>query len=630
MNGIAGIVAPGIGTTEYISQVIDRMKHNPGFEDTALCHDWDDSRSLFVRVTHGHFQPYLNPIFSKDKKRLYLLDGEIFWPCSTSVTQITEGNRILNPRDDHFFSWIDLYETEGDRVLPKLNGSFAIAVYDILTSEITLISDRFSSHPLFFCVSKDHFSFATHLDSLLVLDDASANVDWHAVFEFFSFHGVLNDRTLLTNVKRLPRGSVLRFSDGQISISSYWKQRRRKLYHSFDDCSEALAESLKKAVAIRTTDNRRNGILLSGGLDSRIVLAAAPKGTFPIAFSIENSPEIEIAKSVAKTADCELCLCRRSHRFFGRMEEAVAIGSGMHSIEHALHIGYINKIRDNCDRIFHGYGLDYLFQGENLPIYYIGYFPPPNFILRRLQLKSLGNDIFNALIAKAAPWRVFREDLHNTVNRAIWNTLDKRIEAASHVEGSDVYSCWEDVCPDDLTLMNVLCLRPYIAERTIAFDNDLIEMYLSMPIHFRLSGAVYRRALYILSPELHRIPNANTGIRPGFPAFVPWARDVSRWMLSKVIRSARSLMNVEIGTGSNNGIWPSGGTLLRYDQAFRNNVIETITNPRCLDPNYFDVNYLEKRLQQHLAREGNFGYLFMLVLTFGKWHEMYLSRSLAK
>lgn len=176
--------------------------------------------------------------------------------------------------------------------LQRINGDFALALYDVRDAALYLARDRFGLKPLYYCRRDDFFAFASRPRPLLTLPGMSAepNRKFVAIFAAGHYRYFDNDpeNSPYAEIAQLPAASVLCWRNKRISHWSYWQ-----LAESPDLCSpaEELAERYRDllfdAVKRRITRAVRPVFTLSGGMDSSSVLASAVKmtGRKQIAFS---------------------------------------------------------------------------------------------------------------------------------------------------------------------------------------------------------------------------------------------------------------------------------------------------------------------------------------------------------
>jgi asparagine synthase (glutamine-hydrolysing) len=176
--------------------------------------------------------------------------------------------------------------------LRKINGDFALALYDFRNSSLYLARDRFGVKPLYYCHQNDFFAFASRPRSLLTLPGVSSepNQKFIALFAAGHYRYFDNDpeRSPYAAIDQLPAATVLCWKNGHVSRWTYWQLRESPdLSGSDEELAEQYRDLLFDAVKKRVTRAARPAFTLSGGMDSSSVLASAVKvtGKKQVAFS---------------------------------------------------------------------------------------------------------------------------------------------------------------------------------------------------------------------------------------------------------------------------------------------------------------------------------------------------------
>ncbi len=194
-------------------------------------------------------------------------------------------------------------------------GMFAFAIYEHRSGRLVLGRDRLGIKPLYLDQTPDRLRFASTLPALLAGGGTDTSIDQTALAHYMTFHSVVPaPRTILNGVKKLPPATVRVVEpDGTIADRLYWspdftRDPDRAAWTS-RDWEEALLESLRVAVDRRMVSDVPVGVLLSGGIDSSLVVALlAEMGqtdlkTFSIGFDSaggESGDEFEYSTLVAQ------------------------------------------------------------------------------------------------------------------------------------------------------------------------------------------------------------------------------------------------------------------------------------------------------------------------------------------
>lgn len=264
---------------------------------------------------------------------------------------------------------LHLYEEKGKNAFKELNGSFCIAIYNLATHELLLANDRFSSHPLFYYLTdKKTLLFGTQLSLIIQSSEVTRELNMRAIFEFFTFERVLGTKTYYKDINLLPPATFLRYREGNISFVPFWKMKYKEEKYPEEYYVDKLATTLKKSVERITQGNYRFGVLLGGGLDSRMILAASNKKMVCFTFGDFENREFKIAKRIAEAKGCKHIFLKRDRdHYVNLMDKAVEIGNGMYGYVHAYSIGFFDQIRKECDVLLHGYVPELFFRGTSLP-----------------------------------------------------------------------------------------------------------------------------------------------------------------------------------------------------------------------------------------------------------------------
>lgn len=170
------------------------------------------------------------------------------------------------------------YHAWGENLLPKLNGMFAFAVWERDKKRLFLARDRLGVKPLYFSRTAQRLRFASSLPALLKGGDIDPVLDPVALNHYLNFHAVVPaPRTLLANVQKLAPATWMRIdADGGTEQHTWWTlpygPRADEQNLGLEDWVERVLHSTREAVAIRQRAAVDVGVLLSGGVDSSLLV----------------------------------------------------------------------------------------------------------------------------------------------------------------------------------------------------------------------------------------------------------------------------------------------------------------------------------------------------------------------
>ena len=200
-----------------------------------------------------------------------------------------------------------LYEEYGPRFVERLEGMFVIALWDAPRERLVLARDRLGKKPLVWTRLDDGtLAFASELKALLALPGLRREPDLAALDAYLALQYVPGDRTGLRGVHRLPPASLLVAEGGTERIERYWEPRAADEGLADEEWLERVRDTVAAAVRKRLAADVPLGALLSGGIDSAVVVAlmaaasAEPVRTFTVGFADERYDERPFARAVAE------------------------------------------------------------------------------------------------------------------------------------------------------------------------------------------------------------------------------------------------------------------------------------------------------------------------------------------
>ncbi|MDQ2639518.1 MAG: asparagine synthase (glutamine-hydrolyzing) [Pseudomonadota bacterium] len=262
-------------------------------------------RLSIIDLAGGH-----QPIETRDRRLAIVFNGEIYNHRELRQELVAAGHAFTTQSDTETI--LLAFRQWGDAAWSRLEGMFAVAIWDRQARSLTLARDPIGIKPLYVTGQNGGLAFASELPALEVLPGHRFDVSPRAVHDFFSFGHVRMPRSIYQQVHSVKPGHVLRIGpSGPPVETAFW----RATYHRAEVRTEAeWVEDFR----IRWLDTVRQhllsdvevGAFLSGGIDSSAVVAAmrrvsdAPVRTFTIGFPIERYNEAPAAEAVAQHLGC--------------------------------------------------------------------------------------------------------------------------------------------------------------------------------------------------------------------------------------------------------------------------------------------------------------------------------------
>ena len=200
-----------------------------------------------------------------------------------------------------------LYEETGPRFVERLHGMFALALWDAGRGRLVLARDRLGKKPLLWTrLSDGTIAFASELKALLRLPGLAREINLDAIDDYLALQYVPGTRTALRGVNKLPPGHVLVAEGERLSVERYWQPRPAEPSSSDEEWLERVRRTVCDAVRKRLIADVPLGALLSGGIDSSVVVALMaqasthPVRTFTVGFADALYDERVYARAVAE------------------------------------------------------------------------------------------------------------------------------------------------------------------------------------------------------------------------------------------------------------------------------------------------------------------------------------------
>ncbi len=258
-------------------------------------------------------------MLSRDGRYVLSYNGEVYNFSELRVELEARGHRFRSISDTEVL--LEGFAEWGLDLLPRLNGMFAFAIWDLRTQELTLARDRFGVKPLYWMHRGDAFAFGSEIKAVLCHPATSPAVDVEGLVEYFSFQNFFSDRTLFSGIRLLPAGTWLKVSAAGVTGPVRWWD------YAFvepdnpgreEEYVEELDRLFLQAVRRQLVSDVEVSAYLSGGVDSASIVAVAAQElgelrTFTVGFDLSSASGLELAFDEREKAERISYLCRTEH-----------------------------------------------------------------------------------------------------------------------------------------------------------------------------------------------------------------------------------------------------------------------------------------------------------------------------
>jgi asparagine synthase (glutamine-hydrolysing) len=321
MPGIAGIISSEQKTDceRLVDGMIASMRHETFYVSGT---HFVPAMGVYAGwVAHKNSFAASQVFFNETQDIALIFSGECFVDPQVSIGLRQKGHRLKENNRDWL---VHLYEEEENLFFEKLNGTFSGLLIDRRQSKAFLFNDRYGVDRIYWHEDDGSVYFASEAKALLRILPRLRDFDERGVAEFLTFGCTLDDRTLFRGVEILPGASLWSFRSGRCQRAKYFLPQAWETQPALSPARyEAELQETFKAVLPRYFESEsRIGISLTGGLDSRMIMACrqpncAPQ---PLCYTFEGPTsetiDTQLAARVAKACGLDHHILRLGPNFF--------------------------------------------------------------------------------------------------------------------------------------------------------------------------------------------------------------------------------------------------------------------------------------------------------------------------
>lgn len=245
------------------------------------------------------------PIGNEDGTCWIVYNGEVFNYVELRPGLEQRGHVFSTHTDTEVI--LHLYEEEGPACLQRLNGQFALAIWDARRRSLFLARDRVGIRPLFYAIQGSQLVFGSEIKAILASGFVEAAIDPQALRDVFTYWSAPPPKSIFKGIQELPPGHYMLVEDGRVQIQPYWQLdlQPETPARGTQACLEELESLLIDATRIRLRADVPVAAYLSGGLDSSLTTALIRSythnrlDTFSIAFADPDFDESAYQRQMA-------------------------------------------------------------------------------------------------------------------------------------------------------------------------------------------------------------------------------------------------------------------------------------------------------------------------------------------
>jgi asparagine synthase (glutamine-hydrolysing) len=428
----------------------------------------------------------LEPATVGDNRFVLWMAGEAFTTADAhlAVTHAA-GSRTATFRRALLARWLE----RGVDVIRDLVGEYHIAMWDARDRVLTIANDRFGGLPMYWCETPGGVAFAGGVRGVLMAPAVRTDPDVDALREAVSFGGYrLGSRTNVASVHMVESATVQTIASGRRSASRYWSWKDIPPLPGGDlgEIVEQVQSCWRRSIADRMSDEARYGQTLSGGLDSRAILAEAGAGRdwTAITYGVPGCDDAVYARRAAAAAGATWIF------------QPLYAGDWLHN--RTAHIQSTDGLIDLSD-LMHLESLP--LQRAHFDVHMSGYIGDvvsgPTYAAVRSP-----EDVLQTL-----PWYGASISLPYEV------ALERARDLISGLNGAPArFALLEHKAPQSTNRWTA-AWRPWLRVRKPFIDYAFFDLCQGLPVGVRLEGRLHERWLRTSYPDFFaKIPNHKTGL----------------------------------------------------------------------------------------------------------------------
>jgi len=481
------------------------------------------------------------PLHNEDNSIWVVLNGEIY-NFKEIKNELEKNHTFYTNADTEVI--VHAYEEYGEDCVHKLNGMFSFAIWDSNKKKLFIARDRLGVKPLFYSLVKNNLLFSSEIKSILQFDGVTREINYDGLYQFATYGYTIDGQTMIKNIYELLPGHKLNYSflDSSLKIEKYWELEIKESNFEEDFYIKKLEKILTNSIELRQVSDAPLGALLSGGLDSSIMVAILsklseqPVKTFTTGFGheLDEYSEAQVVAEHCGTEHKEISLT------FDHLSKSLPtilwhmeFPFGRPSILSNYLVS--EQVKKFVTVAYTGEGSDELFGGYNR---YLIYSKDKTDVTLDQKLNSISSGFFDDTSGN----NIFSNDVMNFKNSQnhqkiqFQNIIDDN-KTSSSLNQALLYELKTEI-PGAQTWRIDRCGYAHAVEMREPFlDYNLAEFSLTIPSHFKINNFNGINKKYILQKLGRKYLPEKIAKRKKFPWGIPFY-DFFRKEFSSIVECA--------------------------------------------------------------------------------------------
>jgi len=608
MPGIFGLYKKD--SPEQANQIMEKMIRSMDPENRLRTDRFSEQkRGLCMgRVSLGILNAADQPVTNQEKNCFLIFHGELYG---------REGQK-----DPEYV--LKQYIEKGDSCASELNGIFHFVVYDRRTEQIKFFSDKFGLQPLYYSLGSDGILFAAEIKAILKDENFDKTTDYESFADFFHYGQILGQKTLFKNIKLLDSASVLTFNleDFKFSLNKYLLLEKLFVTKNSDGLktsAEDVIPFLLESILARSANKEILGISLSGGLDSRGILAGMRKNAerlFTYTLGLPGCADQKLSEKMSRVAKTRHKFVELDQNYLQDFEtmarEMIRLSDGMchpHESTEMLALEYFKNAEFKI--LLRGHGGEIAKAALAYPVMATQQvyscrdgeavlnhiFNITNLVIRDIEAKKLFTPFF-ADVMQVSPIRSLRASCGSVSDILAPPDVCIYYYINEHIRRQVVASL-------DIFRTRIEIRMPYI-------DEAYIGKVLKLPVTARNKGEFHVEFIKRCMPELIKISDSNTG--------APLDAGPLRLFITDKFNSLMKRLSVK-------GFRHYTEFQKWHRDSFRENTRKIIFSEQTAARNLYDMDMLKSVFDLHISGAKDYGHLLGTIVGLELWFRIFVDET---
>ena len=565
------------------------------------------------------------PMMSKDGKWVLIFNGCIYNYLELKQELKALGHEFVSTTDTEVI--VEGIAEFGVEFIERLNGMFAIAIWNTEEKYLTLSRDRFGVKPLYYWFNGKSIVFGSEIKAIIEHPDFEVKVNLESLNEYFTFQNQFSFNTLFDGVVMLPPANTVKIEATSTSVkhSSWWDFDFTKTDSKleFEEAKQETERLFKQAVTRQMVADVPVGSYLSGGMDSGSITAVASEhvnrlSTFTCGFDMSKVTGVEA--NFDERRDAELM---SNHFNTSQYEQVINAGDLRWSLPRVvyhledLRVGmsypnyYISRLASKFVKVcLQGTGGDELYGGYPWRYYKVfdsldqqEFFDQYYDFWQRLVPDNQKNELFTDFVSNQVDF-----DSPRKIFERVFTFNDKlKYETPQDHINNSLYFEIKTFLPGLLLVGDKLAMANGLEERFPFLDNDLVNYAQKIPVKHKLGN---------LEKEIERI-DENAGKKKSAYRQFDDGKNVLR-------KAMEDFIPKEIIERKKQGFSAPDESWYRGENA--EYVKELLLGDNLACSEYINQNYIRKIVDEHINEHINHRLLIWSFMNFEWWCKLFLNR----